>query len=214
MTTATRNGTFPHDARTAAELYLLKGLSPIPLPPRSKDPGRTGWPQLRVTLAGLDEHFPSQVARNVGILNGTPSGNTLDVDLDCHEARLAAPCLLPPTGWRFGRPSAPGSHWIYRADRPLESAQVPFTDLDGVMLLELRGDGGLTVYPPSTHQETGELITWQDFSDPAEVPLQDLQRAVRELATASLLARHWPSKGDRDKAAMALSGGLVRAGWP
>src|SRR5262249_54461843 len=31
---------------------------------------------------------------------------------------------------------------------------------------------------------------------------------------ASLLARHWPAKGSRDAAALALSGGLVRAGWP
>jgi hypothetical protein len=214
VTTANMNGTFPHECRTAAELYLLKGLAPIPLPERSKGEGLRGdWPSFRMTLADLDRHFPTQVPRNIGILNGAPSGNTLDVDLDCREARLAALHLLPPTGWRFGRPTAPESHWIYHADRPLESAQVPFTDLDGVMLLELRGDGGLTVYPPSTHQETGELIAWQDFDDPAEVSLLDLQCAVRELAAASLLAQYWPDKGTRDRAAMALAGALTRLDW-
>jgi DNA polymerase I-like protein with 3'-5' exonuclease and polymerase domains len=215
MTTATRNGTFPQDARSAAELYLLEGLAPIPLPPRSKDPGYPGWPDLRLTLDSLDAHFPDAEPRNVGILNGAPSGNTLDVDLDCPEARRAAPRLLPPTGWVFGRKTAPGSHRIYRADRDLASAKVGHEDLDGTMLVELRGSGGLTVYPPSSHKDTGERITWERLEDgPAEVALEDLRRMVREVAACALLARHWPEKGSRDKAFMALAGGLLRAsGW-
>src|SRR5262249_2837212 len=40
-----------------------------------------------------------------------------------------------------------------------------------------------------------------------------LQADVRSVAAAALLAKHWPIKGSRDEAAMALSGGLVRAGW-
>src|SRR4051794_4485548 len=106
--TATRNGTFPHDARTAAELYLLRCLSPIALPTRSKGEGLPeGWQRLRLTVDLLDEHFPAEDDRNVGVLNGAPSDNHLDVDLDCGEALLAAPILLPTTGWVFGRLSAP-----------------------------------------------------------------------------------------------------------
>jgi hypothetical protein len=161
----------------------------------------------------LDRHFPAGEARNVGILNGAPSGNTADVDLDSPEAMHAAPLLLPPTGWIFGRPSAPRSHWEYRTDRPLETAQEEYRDLDGTMLAELRGSGGLTVYPPSTHKETGERIGWERFTDPADVELAELKRAVRAVVAAALLARHWPGKGSRDRAAMALSGGLTRAGW-
>jgi DNA polymerase I-like protein with 3'-5' exonuclease and polymerase domains len=213
-TTAGRNGTFPRDARSAAELYLAKRLAPIPLPPRSKDPGYADWQHLRLTADALDQHFPPQEVRNVGILNGAPSNNALDVDLDCPEALRAAPLLLPPTGWVFGRQTAPCSHRIYQADRPLDTAQEAFKDLDGKMLVELRGTGGLTVYPPSAHKETGELIAWDRFTEPAEVALGDLRQAVGELAAATLLARHWPCKGSRDAAAMALSGGLVRAGWP
>jgi DNA polymerase I-like protein with 3'-5' exonuclease and polymerase domains len=214
MTTAASRNGFPHDPRSAAELYLAKGLTPIPLPPRSKDPGYRGWPDLRLSLDALDDHFPQHQARNVGILNGAPSGNVLDVDLDCLQAVLAAPLLLPKTGWVFGRTSAPSSHRIYRADRSLAAAQEKYTDLDGAVLVELRGTGGLTVYPPSTHKDTGERIAWEKFDDPAAVTLADLQQAVREVAAVALLARHWPTEGTRQDAFLALAGGLLRAGWP
>jgi hypothetical protein len=221
MTTATHNGAFPHDARTAAEIYLQMGLAPIPLPPRCKDPGYSGWPDLRVSLETLDAHFPAAEPRNVGVLNGAPSKNRHDTDLDCPEARIIAPRLLRPTGWIFGRKTAPRSHWIYQTDRSLNAAFEKFTDIDvvngivkdGDALIELRGTRSQTVYPPSLHQDTGEEIEWETFTTPGEVPLADLQRAVREVAAASILARHWPSKGARDDAALALTGGLLRAGW-
>jgi hypothetical protein len=212
MTTALPNGTLPADPRQAAGYYLGLGMAPIPLPPRSKDPGYADWQHLRLTADSLDDYFPNGQARNVGILNGEPSGNLLDVDLDCPEALTAAPLLLCETGWVFGRPSRPRSHWIYQTDPPLDTAQQKFKGLDGTTLLELRGTGGLTVYPPSTHDETGEPIRWERFTEPAEVPLIDLQRASGEVAAVAMLARYWPAKGSRDDAHMALSGGLLRGG--
>jgi hypothetical protein len=50
-------------------------------------------------------------------------------------------------------------------------AQQKYIDIDGTVLVELRGTGGLTIYPPSTHKETGEPITWDQFTEPAEVTL-------------------------------------------
>ncbi len=210
----TRNGTFPHDARAAVPVYLAHHLAPIDLPTRAKDPGYPGWQHKRLTPGDIDDFFPEGQSRNIGILNGAPSGNTVDVDLDAEEARRIAKLLLPATGWIFGRPSSPRSHYIYRAQSELASAKVPFEDVDGTMLIELRGSGGLTVYPPSTHRETGEPISWDKFEgEPTELPLDDLRRAVSELAAAALLGRHWPAEGSRDAAAMALTGGLIRAGW-
>src|SRR5262249_50628077 len=101
-TTARKDSEFPMDVRAAVERYLRIGLAPIPLPHRSKDPRREGWQDLRVTVETLDEYFPPGQLRNVGVLNGEPSGGTADVDLDCTEA-LAAAALLPPTGLVFGR---------------------------------------------------------------------------------------------------------------
>ena len=211
------NGTFPEDVRTAAEVYLGDALVPIRLPYRGKNPGRDGWERERPTFADLDRHFPRGITLNIGVLNGEPSGNTADVDCDCPEARKAAPILLPPTGWRFGRQSAPGGHWIYRTDFPLGTAQVEFYDDVGkAMLLELRGTGGQTVFPPSTHQETGELIRWEERGALALIPLADLQTAVGNLGACTLLAKHWPGADSkaRQKTYLALSGALLRSERP
>jgi DNA polymerase I-like protein with 3'-5' exonuclease and polymerase domains len=214
MTTTTTfcNGNFPQDASGAAKLYLDSGLAPVPLPFKSKRPTLENWQRLRLGVDNFNHLFPVDERINVGILNGAPSGNTLDVDLDCAEARRAAALLLPETGWVFGRKSSLRSHWIYRTDTPLEQAQEKYTDLGGEVLIELRGTGGQSMYPPSTHPN-GEPIEWERFTEPAEVGLAPIQQAVREVAAAALLARHWPTQGSRDEAAMALAGGLVRAGW-
>lgn len=68
-----------------------------------------------------------------------------------------------------------------------------------------------TIVPPSIH-ETGEAIVWERFEDPAHVDINDLRKAVRSVAVASLLARHWPGTGSRQDTALALAGGLLRAG--
>src|SRR5262245_7107154 len=98
------------------------------MPPRSKDPGYDAWERLRVSADTPDAHFPPQEARNVVILNGGPSNNVVDADLDCAQARRLAPRFLPATGWVFGRASAPGSHRVYKSDEPLGKAQVAFED--------------------------------------------------------------------------------------
>ena len=79
-------------------------------------------------------------------------------------------------------------------------------------IVELRQDGHQTVVPPSLH-ESGELCGWDEEGEPAEVDANDLFQRVHILAAAALLARHWPAKGRRHDAALALSGMLLRAGW-
>jgi hypothetical protein len=206
---------FPTDARGAAPIYLAKGSAPIPVQFGSKTPVFANWANFLLTKASLELHFPPDRPCNIGILNGVPSNNRVDVDLDCDEAVLAARELLPNTGWIFGRKSRPGSHWNYQVDASTEKARETYSDLgpDGPVLVELLGTGSQTVFPPSIHKDTGERITWEKFTDPGEISLTDLRIAVKEVAAAALLARHWPAKGSRDSAAMALAGGLARAGW-
>jgi hypothetical protein len=210
---AEANGFFPNSARGAAARYLDLGLAPVPVPHARKACTLTGWPDLRLDGESLNEHFPKGKRLNVAILNGSPSGRLADVDLDCSQARRAAPLLLPGTGWIFGRKSARRSHWFYRATPAPSKKAEEFKDLDGRMLVELRGDRSATIFPPSTHEETGQPIEWEKFDAPAEVALADLRSAVAAVAAASLLARHWPEKGSRQEVALALAGAMLRAGW-
>ena len=76
------------------------------------------------------------------------------------------------------------------------------------MLLELRTNGGQTVFPGSTH-ETGESIEWHDDNDPAPVDPEQLNLAARRLAAASQLARAAPAS-DRHTYLLYVCGALVR----
>jgi hypothetical protein len=204
--------------RHSALTGLERGWAPVPVRYRGKEPWnhatnrpRADWENLRATPDTLPELFPDGTPTNLGFLLGEPSRGLLDADLDCPEARVAAPYLLPKTGAIFGRPGAPLSHWLYTTSRPCRT--VKLTDVTGACLVELRGTGGQTVFPPSVHETTGETIAWHEYGEPTVVDAGDLLRRVREVAAAAMIARHWPGKGTRHELALALWGGLLRDGW-
>ena len=151
---------------------------------------------------------------NIGLLAGEPSGGLHDVDLDVQDAIDLASMFLPETSMVHGRPSKPRSHFWYETDR--SSRVVKFKDvtdnggMNGDTLIELRGTGGQTVIPPSTHP-SGEVYEWSSIRRPAKVSLNDLERAVAELAACVLIARHWPSDG-RHEFTLALEGFLLKGG--
>ena len=191
-----------------AEKYQDRGWAPIPVPYKSKAPVISGWQNLRLEGPEIPNYFDGGPL-NVGVLNGDPSGGLVDIDLDAPEAILIAPHLLPASSSVFGRDSKRRSHWLFVAD-PLE-ATVQYED-SGDMLLEYRSTGSQTIHPGSVHP-SGEPITWDQDGEPACLDGRLLKDATSKLAAAVILARHWPVQGVRQKAAMALAGGLVRAGW-
>ncbi len=224
MTVAPSSGHLgPRTARDAFQLYLLSGLNPLPGRPGTKEVALdgSGVYRRRARAEYLDEWFPNGEPRNIGVVNGELSSNLADVDLDSAEAVRLAPGLLPVTAWRFGRERAADSlHLEYTTDAPFPHATRKYTDpvlpADDAKatLLELRGSGHWSVWPPSVHP-TGLPIVWRSLDDrgPARVRLAELERVVGRLAAAALLARHWPVPGRRDDAALALTGALIRAGW-
>jgi DNA polymerase I-like protein with 3'-5' exonuclease and polymerase domains len=219
MTSAT-NGHFPAGTRAAARYYLDHGLVPVPLRPRTKKPYLPEWEKLRLTDYKVIGEFTD--GGNVGLLLGEASGGLIDVDLDSPQAVAAALHLLPPTGMKWGRPGL-RSHWGYVVDNPPRKAAEEFKDPTGAPLLELRSTDGQTVVPPSVlpekvNTETHEVerpagpCVWHEHGEAARLPIAELTAAVKALAAAALLARHWKHK--RHDLAMALSGGLLRAKWP
>lgn len=207
----------------AALFWIDRGYLPVPVRPRSKkpfnpdDPAGARWQDLRITAESAARYFNGE--GNIGVLLGDDYGSA-DVDLDSPEAVRLAPTFLPDTGLKFGRASKPASHWFYRVDPPVLSEK--FTDpTDNKTLLELRcrdKDGSVghqTVVLPSIH-ESGEAIQFETGFDghPANVEASELQTAVKLIAAAALLARHWPVSGaGRHDTMLALAGVLERAGW-
>ncbi len=198
-----------------AQDYLRKGFSPIPVELRGKA-GIGRWDKLAINNENVAHHFGQH--QNIGLLLGERSGGLTDVDLDCVEAISAAPAFLPSTSMISGRKTKPSSHWFYRSTLHTSAgvASIQYKDLDGSVLCELRIGGGAaaaqTVVPPSTHP-SGERIVWYKEGSPADVEDDVLRSAVVKCASASLLAKHWPTEGGRHHAALALDGFLTRANW-
>ncbi|MSR55153.1 MAG: DUF3987 domain-containing protein [Gemmataceae bacterium] len=191
--------------------FMRAGRHVLPLPFQSKIPVEENWSTLRIEEQDVSRYFPKNVQQNLGLLNGEPSRGLIDVDHDCREAVEAGTHLLPRTGWMSGRPSNPNSHAWYTVETTIETAT--FADTDGKMIVELRSTGTQTVVPPSTHPD-GEQYTWhRREGEPAKVEAEELNRAVRLTAAAAIIAKHWPAKGSRHAASLALAGALLRAGW-
>lgn len=181
----------PGDTRVAraARVYMERGWAPTPVRPRSKVPLLTDWPRRRLCAADLGLF---SAVGNVGLVLGPSGGGLVDVDCDWPEAALLAPELLPPTSLVHGRPGHPGSHFWYLS--PASTAVFSLAQCPAgrkTVVVELRGDGLMTVVPPSTHP-TGEVLVWERWGDPAQVQPSDLVRAVGRLAVASaLVERGW-----------------------
>ncbi|MGO9056244.1 MAG: DUF3987 domain-containing protein [Candidatus Binataceae bacterium] len=203
----------------AAQHYLERGWQIVPLEPSGKKPIHGDWPNRRYGSDNVAQAFGAAPTPNLGLNLGEASQGLADVDLDCSEAVALAPAFLPATDSRFGRASKRSSHWLYTVS-PADFRTHQFKDPDlqsgnseKEMLLELRGTGGQTMAPPSMHPDE-ELVEWESDGEPAKVSFVQLEMAVRKCAAAALLARHWPSRGGRHGAALALAGSLIRVGWP
>ena len=127
-TTSSPNGQFPALVRSAARMFLTRNLVPVPVHYRAKNPVPEGWQRLTIETFDLDRLFPPGEYRIVGVLNGEPSGNLADADLEHREVRAAAAVLLPDTGKIWGRASAPDSHYGYVTDDPLGTASEQYLD--------------------------------------------------------------------------------------
>jgi putative DNA primase/helicase len=170
--------------REAAQEYIAKGWSVVPLEPRDKKALLRDW-QNR-TFAPDD----FKAASNIGVKLGEPSGGLVDVDLDCPEAIAFVDEFLPTTGATFGHGEHPQSHRLYVCDAPGRTRR--WTTADGAVIVELRGTGGQTMFPPSIHPN-GESVTWATTGEPARVGWQKLEDACAELAVAVRQARGEPT---------------------
>lgn len=192
-----------------ARHYLQKGYAITPIAPGTKRPVRPNWTGERISEAEMKNYFSHD--QGIGLILGRASGGLTDVDLDCPEAVRIGERFLPLTEMVHGRTSNPHSHFWYTCDPCPKYRR--FEDVDGACLLEVRADGHQTVVPPSVNP-SGEELSWYRDGDPSTQPASEVEVAAERLAAACLLARHWPHKGSRNEAALALSGVLLsHLGW-
>ena len=225
----------------AARSYLLRGLTPVPIRPRSKAPFEKDWATKPRTKETIATDFSDQ--GNIGLQLGARSRGLTDVDLDCPEAIRPANAFLPSTPMRCGRQSAPESHRFYIVtDAPNKQKQTwewpssGNSNGDGKpTLIELRIGGNdqakpksaQSVVPPSIHPATRELIEWVDeYSEPAKAPYEDLREACNKIAIAAVITRAYSMSGLSTEASpgsvgtggrhdfwRVIGGLLARRGW-
>ena len=193
-----------------AREYRARGWCVVPIPARKKCPHLKGWTELDISADEIVEYF-DQDPLNIGVLLGAASENLVDVDLDCDEACIAAEFLLPSTYAIFGRPSRPASHYLFVTEPEVNSIRFKEPE-NGDTLVEIRSTGCQTVFPGSVHP-SGEHVDWYEDGPVAEVSANNILLAVRRVAAAALLARHWPTEGGRHDAHLTLTAVLARAGW-
>lgn len=119
----------------------------------------------------------------------------MDIDLDGRFTIEAGALILPSTGLVMGRDSRPASHWFYRIEGDTSTAQLKHP-VSGRMLVEFRGDGCQTMMAGSEHPD-GELVRFEAGRDgePSWVSREDLLKAVRQIATVSVLSGLWIQDG-------------------
>lgn len=202
----------------AAMEYVKLGWEPLRLPPLQKSPAGKwkkphAWTEDEIQAAFSDKN-------NVGIALGKRSGNLIDIDFDCLEAAELARILLD-TLPSFGRPGSPYSHRIAEAELKkgrytFELPEVVATKLKAAraMLLEARGTGHQTMFPPSTHP-TGELVQWHaGASSVPQVEPGEFLKLCGVIAVLSVTAMAYPKvAGQRDEVCMMIAGVLVRVGF-
>ncbi|PKN11184.1 MAG: hypothetical protein CVU70_00065 [Deltaproteobacteria bacterium HGW-Deltaproteobacteria-5] len=149
-----------------AEYYLAQGFSVIPLLPKEKKPA-IQWKKYqkrRPTKDELVEWF-SDGENNIGIVTGKISGIAV-VDLDSDAALEFANqnAFAETPTVRTGK----GHHLYYMY--PADSEVRNFQKRDDLPGIDLRGDGGYVVAPPSIHS-SGTAYEWIDGQGLNDLPL-------------------------------------------
>lgn len=155
----------------AALDYVSRGLAVIPLRRGQKEPAtKHGINDWSDNPAQLDYWWGHDPWYNVGIVTGQPSGGVFAIDLDVHDPEHSGIETLRdwetvhgklPETWEQVTGSG-GRQLFYRASRRVRNSA------NGELGVDIRGDGGFVVAPPSIHP-SGEPYEWSTSPDDCEI---------------------------------------------
>lgn len=194
--------------------YLRLGWSIIPLKPRSKEPDGP-WAEFSQRIMAPSEVSTRFNAHSgVGIVTGRISGLVV-IDIDPGRGGKLDHILdRYPTG-RVVKTGGGGYHLYYRYPK---SGTVG-NHVDILPGIDIRGDGGQVVAPPTVHA-SGARYAWVQEGPLAEFPTSILKKSEgtargsgKDGWALSLLSSGAP-EGSRDDSTAKLAGLLARHGLP
>jgi hypothetical protein len=211
------------DIRAAAHAYAARGWSVIPVEARGKRP-LIAWLEHQKRAAGaeeIDAWFRRWPDANVGIVTGRLS-RLVVVDVDARHGGLESLAVLETehgvlAGTVEAATGGGGRHVYFAHPGRLTPNRV------GVAPgIDLRGDGGCVVAPPSIHP-SGRRYAWVHARGPGEVPLAALPEWLHasphpdrptghSLEHWRRLVREGVSEGERNATLASLSGHLLWRG--
>jgi hypothetical protein len=212
-----------NEAADAAIRYLQRGWSVIPVEPRGKRP-LVRWQdfQARHPLAAeVRDWFRRWPDANVGVVTGAISGLVV-VDIDVQHDGFESLTTLEMRGGALPRSveansGGGGRHCYFKHPGGMVRNRVAL--YPGI---DLRGDGGCIVVPPSVHPSGGRYA-WVSGRSPEEIALAPLPRRLvnmmRSETGQSHAPEHWRhltregvGEGERNNTIASLCGHLLQRG--
>lgn len=169
--------------------YLRRGWSVVPCTPGSKKPA-IAWGDFTSRLPTEDEvktwwtRWPSA---NIALITGKVSG-VVAVDVDAYKGGKPEPIFNENPTQLISRTGGGGFHLLY--DYP---GQHVSNRVDSDSKVDVRGDGGYVILPPSTHS-SGRPYSWVRTGNPGKAPT-------------------WLTLEKRSEAAINTSGGVIPERW-
>ena len=202
----------------AALEYAAQGLAVFPLQPRSKEPATPhGCKDATTDTAQIEQWFRGHDNYNLAIATGEKSGGLTVIDLDIEEDKgingyesitewqRSHGTLTDTAGTITGRG---GYHWLYRTTKHV-------TNRAGLLPgVDIRGEGGYIVAPPSIHPN-GRQYEWeQDISDYGIAPLDSniLELIQDNRRQSSFTITEQVQEGMRNETIFKLACSLQRKG--
>jgi hypothetical protein len=195
--------------------YARRGWRVFPLQPRTKIPleGTRGFLDATTDRAQIKRWWIAHPTANIGIACDSAHGPiVLDVDGRSGHRSLRT-LALPET--RMAASRAGKLHLYFASPENGQSVArliKPFLTKRGKRAkLDILGDGGYVVAPPSVHPDTGKPYRWTKKIEPAPLPTSVLERiaAARPHHLAEPLPDVIP-EGQRDNVLTSLAGSMRR----
>jgi len=206
--------------KSATQQYYDNGWALIPLKSCSKLPQKGfKWSTEKMNQEFID----SRSCSNLGVALGERSQGLIDLDFDIQEAGIIGNLIFPDLHG-FGRKGSPNAHKLllcpewnktrqFEITEP-EAQQAGFAKEEKRTIFEVRGNGGYTMIPPSTHP-SGEELYWHKSRSSNLITMgkDELKRKAGITAFLAIILKTYPTEaGNRDNICMALAGALLRAG--